>query len=1116
MNTQKPTPKPEQNQITIRGARTHNLKGIDVDIPHNALTVVSGVSGSGKSSLAFDTVYAEGQRRYVESLSAYARQFLERIEKPDVDHMDGLAPAIAIKQKNQTRNPRSTVATATEIYDYLRLLYARCGTVTCLHCGGIVKHDTVDEIVAALLALPEGTRTYALFPIVRAEVKIEPMQAAKSEIEAEPESKPQKSVAKKSAKSVKSAVAPAYDLTESLKERLAELRRRGYNRLYQAGKIVEFSTPESLLELDFAQPIFVLADRLALSSDIRSRIVDAIETGYRESGEIQFHLIPRTPDSTQQNQSNLIPSEAEHSPSNINRSKESSVILSKAGRSASEANRSNENIVILSKAGRSASEANRSNENIVILSEAGRSASEANRSNENIVILSEGGAFAAGVEGPAVASAQPRTLRFSAAFECTTCHRAYREPEPRLFSFNNPFGACPRCQGFGNTIDFDPNLIIPDKSKSLANGAIAPWNGAKYRPHHGEMIRAARTAGIPTDIPWYDLTADQQRFIEDGSGSFPGIRGFFSALERKKYKLHVRVFLSKYRGYALCPDCRGQRLRAEARAVLINDKNICEVSSLTISEAQVFFDSLRLSPAQTEVAGKILEEVRQRIGFLHQVGLDYLTLDRLSSTLSGGESQRIQLATSLGSRLVGALYVLDEPSIGLHTRDTARLIAIMQDLRDLGNTILVVEHDPDVIRSADHLLDLGPGAGELGGHLLASGTVAEVTRNPASITGKYLSGRLTIPVPKLRREPGRERLRLTGARIHNLRGVDVEIPLNMLVCVTGVSGSGKSTLVHQVLYRALTRALNQDAQPEGDPTPLFRELSGTQHLNEVVLVDQSPIGRTPRSNPVTYIKAFDDIRALFAAQPDAKRRNFGPGHFSFNVPGGRCDVCEGDGTVTVEMQFLADIELPCEECGGTRYKPSVLDIKYKGRNIHDVLNMTVKEALTYFAGHPRIVDKLYVLDEVGLGYVRLGQSATTLSGGEAQRVKLAAHLATARSITGRTGNEAAARARSRTLYILDEPTTGLHFDDVAKLLAAFRKLIEGGGSLLVIEHNLDVIKSADWVIDMGPEGGSAGGQIVATGTPEEIAANPASHTGHWLAPVLAPIPKPEPEPQLTT
>jgi excinuclease ABC subunit A len=1025
------------DSIVIRGARTHNLKSIDVDIPHNALTVVSGVSGSGKSSLAFDTIYAEGQRRYVESLSAYARQFLERIEKPDVDFMDGLAPAIAIKQKNQTRNPRSTVATATEIYDYLRLLYARCGAVTCLHCGGIVRHDTVDEIVSALLALPPSTRAYALFPIVPAEVKLEPLQPSTTEAVSEPPkpSKPaKKSTSRKSVKSVPSVLS----LSDTLKDRLAELRRRGYNRLYQPsaldpnqpgavnqGKIVEFSTPESLLSLDFTQPIFVLIDRLAISPDIRARIVDAIETGYRESGEVQFHMVPRD-DEPVQNESST-------------------------------------------------------------------------------------------------------KYRFSAAFECSTCHRAYREPEPRLFSFNNPYGACPRCQGFGNTIDFDPNLILPDRSRTLAQGAIAPWTTPKYRPFHGEMVRFARSAAIPTDVPWYDLDPPQQELLWNGSGTFPGIRGFFAALERKKYKLHVRVFLSKYRGYALCPDCHGQRLRAEARAVLINNKNICEVSSLTISAAQAFFDNLQLTPLQIEIAGKVLEEVRQRIHFLVEVGLEYLTLDRLSSTLSGGESQRIQLATSLGSRLVGALYVLDEPSIGLHARDTAKLIRILHSLRDLGNTILVVEHDPAVIRSADHLLDLGPGAGELGGHVLAAGSVAEVTANPASITGKYLSGRLTIPVPRHRREPGdsKARLQLSGVRLHNLRGVDVEVPLNLLCCVTGVSGSGKSTLIHQVLYRALMQALHREPDASApEPTNLYRALTGSQHLNDVILVDQSPIGRTSRSNPVTYIKAFDDIRALFAAQPDAKRHGFGPGAFSFNVPGGRCDTCEGDGTVTVEMQFLADIELPCEDCNGTRYKSSILEIKYKNKNIHDVLNMTVQQALRLFAGVPRIVDKLAVLDEVGLGYVRLGQSATTLSGGEAQRVKLASHLATARANSIRIGSSStdlfnpsdnptaaqiAARSRStgvpgrlagwggsRTLYILDEPTTGLHFDDVQKLLAAFRKLIDGGGSLLVIEHNLDIIKSADWVIDLGPEGGDAGGQVVATGTPEAIAANPRSHTGTHL------------------
>ena len=986
-------------QITIRGARTHNLKNIDVDIPHNALTVVSGVSGSGKSSLAFDTVYAEGQRRYVESLSAYARQFLERIEKPDVEFMDGLAPAIAIKQKNQTRNPRSTVATATEIYDYLRLLYARCGTVTCLHCGGVVRRDSVDEIVARVLKAHDGQRLYALFPIVRAEVKLEALTGP-AEPEAEVVAAPKKA-AKKAAKRVKSA--PVVDIADSLKERLGELRRRGYNRLWQAdpvsdtGKIVEFSTPESLLELDFARPIYVLADRLAVSAEVRSRLVDAIETGYRESGEIVFRTVPR--------------------------------------------------------------------------------------------------------DGETV-----ETGRFSAAFECESCHRAYRDPEPRLFSFNNPYGACPRCQGFGNTIDFDLNLIIPDRSRTLDEGAIDPWTKAKYRAWQGEMRKAAKAEGVPLDVPWFDLTEAQQEFIQQGHGSWDGVRGFFAELDRKKYKLHVRVFLSKYRGYATCPECRGQRLRAEARAVLLQGKNICEVCALTISDAEAFFGGLTLSPAQMEIAGKVLEEVRQRVHFLEQVGLEYLTLDRLSSTLSGGESQRIQLATSLGSRLVGALYVLDEPSIGLHTRDTAKLITIMEELRDLGNTILVVEHDPDVIRAADHLLDLGPGAGELGGHLLAAGTVDEVRKNPASLTGRYLSGKAKIAVPKLRREPGRERLVLKGARIHNLRGVDVEIPLGLLCCVTGVSGSGKSTLVHQVLYRALVQSLGQSevsAEAAG-LTNLYRELTGTNNLSDVVLVDQSPIGRTPRSNPVTYIKAFDAIRELFAAQPDARRKGFTAGSFSFNVPGGRCNVCEGDGTVTVEMQFLADVELPCEECNGTRYKAAILEVKYKGKNIHEVLGMTVREALVYFAGHPKIVDKLAVLDEVGLGYVRLGQSATTLSGGEAQRVKLAQHLATVRTGADGTGVRAEQRrVSSRVLYILDEPTTGLHFEDVAKLLTAFNKLIDGGASLLVIEHNLDVIKCADWVIDMGPEGGSGGGQVVAEGTPEQIAKAKGSYTGQWLGRVLS-------------
>ena len=990
---------PLTDQITLRGVRVHNLKNVDCDIPHGKLTVVTGVSGSGKSSLAFDTIYAEGQRRYVESLSAYARQFLERIEKPDADLIDGLAPAIAIKQKNTTRNPRSTVATATEIYDYMRLLYARCGTVHCVVCDGVVKRDSVDEIAAAVLGLGDGTRLHALFPVVPAAAPVPQAEPVSPMLEKRSRSQ---AALKKAASKKEAAKAPTTtsELSPAMRERLLDLRGRGFNRLYQGGSIFEFSTPESLLDIDWSLPVYALVDRIAVSAEARNRIVDAAEIGYRESGEILYEIVRRA----------------------------------------------------------------------------------------------ESGAKAT--------VTVPDRLRFSTAFECKTCHRVYAEPEPRLFSFNNPFGACPRCQGFGNTIDFDLDLILPDKSKSIDDGLVDPWMRPKYRSYFLDLKRAAKQHGIPTDTAWFDMTPDQQAFVLNGSGAFPGVHRFFELMETKKYKLHVRVMLSKYRGYATCPECKGQRLRAEARAVRVGRegaaKNICDAAALTIAAAHAFFDAVELTPMQAEIAGSILKEVQQRLRFLDAVGLDYLTLDRLASTLSGGEAQRIQLATSLGSQLVGALYVLDEPSIGLHSRDTEKLIRILHALRDLGNTILVVEHDPDVIEGADYLLDMGPGAGEFGGKVLAAGTVAEVAANADSITGRYLSGALTIPVPPKRRPvpdaASKDWLKLKGARANNLKGVDVEIPLHTLCCITGVSGSGKSTLVHEVLYKAVSHELGQTEG--GDPSSLYRELRNADRLNDIVLVDQNPIGRTPRSNPVTYIKAFDAVRELFASQPEAQRRGYAPGHFSFNVPGGRCDVCDGDGTVTVEMQFLADVELPCEECNGTRYKSGVLEIRYKNKNIHDVLGMTVKEALRFLAGNPKIVDKLAVLDEVGLGYVRLGQSATTLSGGEAQRVKLAMHLAAARTAPKKGG--------SRVLYILDEPTTGLHFDDVSKLLIALRKLIDGGGSLVVIEHNLDVIKSADWVIDMGPEGGSKGGQIVAVGTPEEIAASELSYTGQWLKGALRP------------
>ncbi|MGA7366454.1 MAG: excinuclease ABC subunit UvrA [Candidatus Sulfotelmatobacter sp.] len=965
--------------IIVRGARVHNLKNIDFEVAHNTLTVVTGVSGSGKSSLAFDTIYAEGQRRYVESLSAYARQFLERIEKPDVDSIDGIAPAVAIRQKNTTRNPRSTVATATEIYDYLRLLFARVGRTYCVNCGREVKKDTVDEIADAVLALDPGTRVQVVF-------SLQPAVAATQE------------AAKKAArgrKSTKRAAAADSGLTEQLKTRLFELRKAGFNRLYQAGQVFEFSTPESLLDIRFDQPVWVLVDRLTISAESRSRIVDAVETAYREAGEVIFDLPPHD-------------------------------------------------------------------------------------------------------DQPA------RQLRFAQRFECKNCNLRYEEPEPRLFSFNNPYGACPRCQGFGNTIDFDLDLVIPDKTKSLGEGAIDPWNKPKYRPVFTDMKRFAKQEGIPLDVPWAELGEAERELILDGDGKFLGVRGFFQYLERKKYKLHIRVFLSRYRGYSTCPECRGTRLRLEARQVKITGKNICDVCAMTVEAAAKFFAGVQLSPEEADIAERLLQEIRERLLFLNDVGLEYLTLDRLSSTLSGGEAQRIQLATSLGSRLVGTLYVLDEPSIGLHSRDTHRLIKILQDLRDLGNTILVVEHDPDIMRTADRILDLGPGAGENGGKLVAAGTYEEIVRNPASLTGRYLAEDLRIQIPVVRRQPGTQQIRIKGVRANNLKGVDICIPLGMLVAITGVSGSGKSTLLHQVLYQALGEAKKQQSLGAARGAAIWESLEGDQFIDEVVLVDQSPIGRTPRSNPVTYIKAFDAIRELFASLPEAKKRGFASGHFSFNIPGGRCETCQGDGTVTVEMQFLADVELICEECKGTRYKAQVLEVRYRGKNIHEVLNLTVKEALKFFAEVPKLTDKLRVLDEVGLGYLRLGQSATTLSGGEAQRMKLAAHLQPAGREIGRpaAARPEDSRRRRRVLYIFDEPTTGLHFDDVSKLLAAFRRLIDAGGSILVIEHNLEVIKTADWVIDLGPEGGARGGKIVGVGPPEAIANVPGSYTGKYLARLL--------------
>jgi excinuclease ABC subunit A len=695
----------------------------------------------------------------------------------------------------------------------------------------------------------------------------------------------------------------------------------------------------------------------------------------------------------------------------------------------------------------------------------------------------EGGGAAFAVQ---LTEDRPVVHRFSERFECRACNIQYEVPQPRLFSFNNPFGACAICHGFGNIIELDMDLVVPDRSKSIQQNAIEPWSKPHYRAQLADLKRAAKTRGLRLDVPWSELTEDEKRFVIDGDGaSFEGVKGFFRWLERKKYKVHVRVFLSRYRGYLTCPECQGARLRREARDVKVGGQTIDQVCALTVREGDRFFAELQLSPKEATIADKVLREIRKRLGFLRDVGLDYLTLDRLSSTLSGGESQRINLATSLGSALVDTLYVLDEPSIGLHPRDNERLIAILRQLRDQGNTVLVVEHDADMIRVADTVVDMGLGAGEQGGRIVFSGPLAALLQEPRSLTAKYLRDELAIPVPAVRRKPTTQKIRILGATEHNLKELDVDIPFGMLVAVTGVSGSGKSTLVHDVLYAALKRAKGDWDRRVGG----HRKLEGAEFVSDVVLVDQAPIGRTPRSNPVTYLKAFDPIRELFAATKDARSRGLTASHFSFNVPGGRCEACEGEGEVKVEMQFLADVFVPCEQCEGKRFKPQVLEVRYRGRSVDQVLDMTVREALTFFSSSPKVLRRLQVLDEIGLGYLRLGQPATTLSGGEAQRIKIAAHL------SSHTGD--------RVLYILDEPTTGLHFDDIAKLLAACRKLIQAGHSLLVIEHNLDVIKTADWIIDLGPEGGEEGGRLVAAGTPEQVAQVEGSHTGRYLRDVLA-------------
>ena len=930
----------KEDSITVRGARVHNLKNISFSIPANKLTVVTGVSGSGKSSLAFDTIYAEGQRRYVESLSAYARQFLERMDKPDVDEITGIAPAIAIRQKNSTKNPRSTVATQTEIYDYLRLLYARAGQTFCHVCGREVKKDSPESAATEILAeLEPGTRFYVLFPIQQ-------------------ESGKRQSKAKKKVGNEEQLSVSAY---------LILLLQQGFSRLFRNGEMIELQKPEDYPFSDFENTC-VLIDRLKADEDVHQRLVDSLEICFREG--------------------------------------HAAVIETTTG----------------------------------------------------------------------------ERLNFSDQFVCKYDGTTYDEPEPQLFSFNSPFGACPTCQGFGNTIGIDYDLVVPNPLLSIGGGAIEPFTRPQYAWAQKELLAFARSNSINIKIPFADLPESERHTILYGTKGWRGVKGFFKWLETKKYKLHVRVFLAKYRGYTTCPDCGGQRLRQEARDVKISDRSLPDVIAMSIRDAQVFFEELKLSEEREKIAEKLLLEIRRRLKFLVEVGLDYLTLGRLAATLSGGEAQRIQLATNLGSLLVGTLYVLDKPSIGLHPRDNSRLIKILENLRDIGNTVLVVEHDEDTIRAADNLLDIGPYAGELGGNVVYEGDFDGLISEPLSLTGRYLRGDAEIKIPQKRRPVTKRKIKISGAREHNLKDISVEIPLDMLVCITGVSGSGKSTLVHDVLYAGLKKKRGDWQSHVG----FAKEITGDDLIEDIILVDQSPIGRTPRSNPVTYIKAYDTIRELFSTTNLAKAKGYSPSDFSFNVPGGRCETCQGSGTVTIEMQFLADVELTCEDCRGMRFRQEILDVKYKGKNIHEVLQMTIREAIIFFKDIAKLVSRLKVLEAVGLGYLRLGQSATTLSGGEAQRVKLAAHLAQ--------------KTRSQTLFIFDEPTTGLHFDDINKLLAAFRALIDNGGSLVVIEHNLDVIKTADHVIDLGPEGGVGGGEIVATGTPEEVAKVEGSFTGKYLRP----------------
>lgn len=926
-----------KDRIVVRGARQHNLQNVSLEFPRRAITVVTGPSGSGKSSLAFDTIYAEGQRRYVESLSAYARQFLERMPKPDVDSIDGLSPAVAIQQKNPTRTARSTVGTATEIYDFLRLLWARVGRTVCPIDGRELRPDSAERAADAAMALPDGTRLHVAFPFAR------------------------------SARLVHARI-------------VEHLRAKGFVRVIADGVV------RHLDELDTATPnlakvkeLLVVTDRLAIGPDARNRLTDALETAFSEG-------------------------------------------------------------------------------------------------DGEAVVVPEDGA----------------PLRFTTSLRCPNDGHVAPAPTPQLFSFNNPRGACPTCNGFGATLEYDESLIVPYPARSLKDGALDPWTKPRYDTRRTALAAFAKAEGIPADQPWRDLTrTGQERLLHAKVKGYVGMLPFLKALEPKKYKQYIRIFLRQYQTAQTCHACGGTKLQPDALNVKIGGRNIAEVAAMPVGLLRPWADSLSLSAQEAEIATHILRETRDRIAFLCDVGLTYLSLDRATRTLSGGEAQRIGLSNALGARLVDTLYVLDEPSIGLHARDLHRLLALLARLRDNGNTVLMVEHDLDAMRMSDWMLELGPGSGEHGGQVVFSGPTSTAADSP--LTGQYLTGARTVPLPTRRRRPGPDWLTVVGAREHNLRSVTAKIPLGALTCVTGVSGSGKSTLVHDVLYRALERTLTGEHTARrhlGERVGEYDALTGWESIDEVVLVDQEPIGRSPRSNPVTYVKAFDEIRRIFAEVPLARQRRYTPGTFSFNVAGGRCETCEGAGAIEVEMVFMADVFVPCETCGGARYKPEVLEVTYFGKRITDVLDMSVDAAIRFFPREEKLGQALWQVQQVGLGYLRLGQPATTLSGGEAQRLKIARELALA------------ARKGGKKLYVMDEPTTGLHPRDIEVLCAVLDRLVDAGHTVVLIEHNLDVVKRADWVVDLGPEGGDAGGQVIAMGTPEQIARVEQSHTGRFLAPLL--------------